>query len=60
MLPVTASARKDDPLLIELAAAKGKSFPTQDATLTIHGETSPPSTSTTVISGGEPGALDRL
>ena len=35
-LPVTVSARKDDPLVIDLSAAKGKTFQTEDATLTIH------------------------
>jgi hypothetical protein len=35
-LPVVVSARKDDPLVIDLASAKGKTFQTQDCSLTIH------------------------
>lgn len=36
-LPVTVSARKDEPLVIPLADAKGKTFQTEDVLLTING-----------------------
>jgi hypothetical protein len=36
MVPVAVSARRDDPLVIDLADAKGKTFKTENVSLTVH------------------------